>query len=266
MPYAYIDAGATSGAPLLTREPIVASGQHWYVSSLTGSDAVSPRGLDRIRPLATLAQAHTNATAGDTIILLENHSETLSSAQTFNKAGIRVRSEGSGNTRARFTASAAINMFDVTAAGVWFENVYFPASTAAATARIRIATAGTRIYGCYFQCGASDTSAAVKYITGAGQAEIRSTSFVSSATSVSAQPAIGVEVVNAMSDLNLDTVVFDGGSYGWSDYAFKGTAAITRLYGIDLSLLNDSDLYLATSSVYEIHVANQSGSARMVLP
>lgn len=262
-PNVYTHTGGGSGAELATRYPVLQSGKVWHVYSGTGADAASPRGLDRIRPLATIAQAHTNASAGDTIRLLEGHTETLTAAQTFNKAGIHVESEGVGSTRARFTCNGAIAMFDATADCVSFENIYFVASGTAPTARVRIAGVGGRIKDCYFECGTNDTAPALKFVTGAGRYRVEGCTFISTSTSISSQPAIGLEVANAMTDLYVGNCVFDGGSSGWSDFALKGTAAITRLYAIDISLLRDSDLYLATASIHRIHVKDRSGSARL---
>src|SRR5689334_19357234 len=104
--------GGSTGASLATAAPLYASGQVWYVSSTTGVDGASPAGLDRVKPLATLAQAYTNAAAGDFIVCLSGHVETLTSAQTIGKADIKLVGEGTGSSRPRFTRNADINMFD----------------------------------------------------------------------------------------------------------------------------------------------------------
>jgi hypothetical protein len=254
-------AGGTTGHSLATRSPVWAlnGGFIWYVHH-TGTDAASPAGRRREAPLATLAQAHTNASAGDIIVLLPGHTQSLSAAQTFNKAQLTLVSEGTGSSRARFTCSGTVAMFDVTAAGVRFGNLYFPASTAVPTARIRTAAARTVIEDCYFECGTSDTAEAVAYVTGAGTATVRGTSFVATA----ATPAIGIEVVNAMTGLELEDVTFDGGSYGWTDYAFKATAAVTGMYGNRVHQLNHSDVFFATGSSGKWVVGTPSGAALFV--
>jgi len=240
------------------------SGQVWYVGP-GGTDTTTPQGLQRQYPLATFAQAYTNAAAGDGIVFLEGHAETLTVAQTLAKAGIHIVSEGSGSDRATFTCNGAIAMFDITAAGVWLDNILFPASSTAPTARVRTASTKTRVTSCEFLCGASDTAAALKFVTGAGQGIVEDCTFTSTATAGASRPAIGIEVANAMSDLEVRDTIFDGGTYGWSDYALKGTAAITRLYAKGMSLLNGSDVYAATGSIYRVHVANKSGGSRLVL-
>ena len=253
--------GGTLGAEMATRSPILATGACWYVSS-SGSDAYA--GTDRTKPFATLATAYTAASAGDTIILLAGHTQTITVAVTLAKTGLRIRGEGSGTNRPTLSCGAAIAMLDITAAGVWIENIYFPASSAAPTARIRTAAAASRIRNCYLECGASDTAASIKLVTGAGTCRIEDTTLVSVATDVTAQPAIGIEIANAASDVDLKSVVFDGGTTGWSDFALKGTAAITRLYGVDVSFLNDSDYSFATGTSGELHISNRSGGSRGV--
>lgn len=258
--------GGTAGADLATADRLYASGVVWYVLSTTGTDAASPAGQDRIKPLATLSQAHTNAAAGDIICLLSGHTETLTSAQTFNKADLKVIGEGSGSNRPRFTRNADINMFDVTAAGVVFVNIYFPQSTLTSTkSRLRFAGANDQFHDCYFECGALDTGPAAETITGAGSVVVTGTSFVSTATLLSAQPHSALKVTNAITDLELMTVVFDGGSTGWSNqYAFNVAGAITRLRALEIDLLHDSDVSFVTGTTGYLTVRNKSGSARVV--
>jgi hypothetical protein len=69
---------------------------------------------------------------------------------------------------------------------------------------------------------------------------------------------MGLRVANAMSDLDLESVTFDGGTVGWSDYAFKGVGAITRLAAIDTRLLNSSRFLTATGSIYRVHTSSAS--------
>lgn len=264
-PNLYESVGGSIGPAMVTKGPWRDSGQRWYVRSTTGSDAVSPRGLDRVRPLATLAQAYTNAAPGDSIIFLENHLETLAAAQLIAKT-LYFAGEGSGATRPQFITNGAVAMFDVTTGvGVRFENLYFPQSTVAPTARIRVAAAECHVLACDFDCGALDTASALKFVTGAGTARVEDCNFLSTGTLLTAQPAIGIEVANAMSGLDIVNTIMNGGVVGWSDYSVKLGAAVTRLNVVDLSLLADSDLILATGSSYRIHLKDRTGSARVVL-
>lgn len=260
-------AGETSGDSLVTSHPITVSGAIWYVNSAGGVDAAGDRGKDRIRPLATLAQAHTNAAAGDIIVVAENHVQVITSSQVFNKAGITVVGAGSGSTRPHFTRAADIEMFDVTAANVQFRNLFFPGSSvvSALKHRIRIASAGCRIKDCYFECAATnDGRGAVQLVTGAGNISIRNTYFVSTSLSPATQPDSGLEILNDMTGLELDTVVFDGGESGWgSPYALYATGVVTALDAVNIDLLNDSDAIVAGSTGWWT-TRNATGSARLI--
>lgn len=260
--YSVESSGGSTGPAMAARGPWRESGQRWYVHRL-GLDAAP--GLDRIRPLATTAQAVTNAAAGDTIVYLEGHQETLAAAQVLSKAGLYLVGEGSGSTRPQFIANGAVAMFDVTAAGVWFENLYFPQSLVAPTARVRVGAAECALITCDFDCGAVDTAPAVKLVTGAAQFRAERCSWKSTATLITAQPSIGLEVANAVSGVWLTSCTFDGGVCGWSDYALKATAAVTRLYAPDLALLRGCDVYTATGSSGRILVGDRGGTARLVL-
>lgn len=256
--------GGTAGATLATISPLYASGTVWYVHSASGTDAVSPRGKDRSRPLATLAQAITNASAGDIIVCLSGHSQTLTAIQTISLAGLTILGEGSGSNRPTFTRNANDELFDITGAGVWLDNLYFPASsTSTALGKVRTAAAGTQVTNCLFEAGANDTGPQLETVTGASAVRVYSTTFTS--TSTTSAPLSGIQVTNALSDMTLDTVVFDGGTVGWSDYAaIQGLGAITRLRAVNIDLLNDSDISLATGSTGYIHTRNKSGSARVI--
>jgi hypothetical protein len=61
----------------------------------------------------------------------------------------------------------------------------------------------------------------------------------------------------------LENLSFNGGNCGWSDFALKGTAAITGIFAFDISLLNDSDYFFATGTSGRFHVKDgATGSAR----
>lgn len=265
--------GGLAGAELATVSPLQYSGEVWYVHSPTGSDAASPRGRERIRPLATLAQAITNAGNNDIIVLMSGHQESLASITTIAETGLRLIGEGSGSARPRLTSNMVVadEMLDVTGAGVIIDNIYFPATTGAlgSLPRIRLGAAGCVVRNCYFECGTFESAAssvAIELITGANNCRIEDTVIASTSTLVTSQPTAAILVTNAVTDLTLRNLTLDGGASGWSNpFAFVGTGAVTRLLATNLDLLNDSDLTLATGSSYQIHVRNKSGSARLVL-
>jgi hypothetical protein len=260
--------GGSTGDDLATVSPLHCSGSVWYVGSATtgAADAASPRGKERIRPLATLAQAVTNAAANDIIVLLASHTETLTGVQTLNLAGLTIISEGSGSTRARFTRNADAVLFNITADNVTLGNIYFVASSTTSTnARVKTANANTRLIDCYFESDESDTGPAFETVTGAGSCHIVDTTFASTATAPDSQPESAIKFTNAISDVFLSNVVVNGASSGWSNpYAINGAGAITRLRGLNVDLKGDSDVTFATGTTGYLHVRTSTGSTRVV--
>lgn len=257
-------AGGSTGDDYVTLDKLYTPGTIWYVHFGTGTDAAAPAGKRREKPLKTTGQAYTNAAAGDIICWLSGHAETITVAVVLAKAGLVLASEATGSSRARLTAGAAIAMLDVTAVGVCIYNAYYPASTTAPTARIRTASTSTKVRGSYFECGTSDTTDAIKLVTGAGAFGLRNTSIVSVSTSVASQPATALEVANAVSDVEMDNVTIDGGSSGWSASALLGTAAITRLEATNIDLLNDSVATFATTTSGHLFLRNVTGNSEVI--
>lgn len=265
-PNIYVNGiGGSTGAALTTRSPLYMSGTIWYVDYTNGTDAASPAGKERLKPLKTVSQAYTNASAGDTIVFLAGHSETLSAAQTLGKAGLTLLGEGSGSLIPKFSRSADVVLFDITADGVWLENIKFEESTsiAAPSSRVRTANVETVLVSCDFDAAEYDTGACLELVTGAGKVKLKDCTFTSTATTT--QPESAVKVTNAVTDFELEGVQLDGGTVGWSNpYAFNGAAAVTRLRVYDLDLLNDADVTLATGTTGYIHVRSRTGSGRVV--
>lgn len=264
-------AGGASGAELATVSPLLTSGHIWYVNNTTtgAADAVSPAGREKNKPLLTLAQAHTNASAGDIIFIGAGHTQTLTAEQTFDKANILVIGEGSSNaTWPRFTRNGNIIMFNVTAAGVQFRNLRFPASgTATSAAKVTLVGDGTGIADCYFEAGTNDDGSQITIAQsgGVGNLFIRDTTIISTASAPSDQPNTGIISTNTFSRLEMDGVVFNGGSSGWAyPWACSIEAAITSIKGMNIELLNDSDVSFSTGTTGYFHVVRTSGSSRVV--
>lgn len=262
-----VGIGGSSGDALITVAPIYMTGQIWHVSSATGSDAVSPRGLDRNTPLATLAQAVTNASAGDVIVFHENHAQTLTSQQAISKRLILI-SEGTGTARARFTngIGSVTQMWDISAPCL-LGNIYFPASTGTAGSnRIRIGSgaAGTVMRGCYFEAGALDNSGALLLNTNANNVHVTDTTFAVTAAGGTSQ--CGLSIGGAVSTLVLDQVVFDASTYGWGfSYGLDlSGGAVTNLIATNISFLNGSDATIATGSSGLLHAGSTSGTPKIV--
>lgn len=232
------------------------SGSVQWLDTVNGNNANAGTNIEL--PVATLAQAVTNSAANGLIVIKSGSYESLSGAQTLSLAGLTIVGLGTGSTRPRYTANGAIAMFNITAAGVRIFNIYFPASTSAPTSRISTGAAETEINGCYFECGASDTGAATIVAASANNARIINCSYVTTAS----RPAIGLSVTGAVTDLYVKDATFDGGSYGWTDYAFKVSAAATRMFVDGVTLRNNSDLGVTvTATTYKLFgIDNDAGS------
>jgi hypothetical protein len=244
------------------------SGKIWYVCNASGAnglDDVSPAGQQRKRPLLTTAQAITNASAGDTIQYLAGHSETVSSTIAANKAGLHFISEGTTATRALLTTASAVPVMTISASGVWTENISFTVTHASASC---ILTSGSLTGVQHIDCSFSTTlanAALVSWASAITGGRLDGCTFTSNATATANIPAVGWLIGAVCVDTEVDTCTWSGGPdagyLGWTSYALRATSAVTRMTMIDCDFLNDSDMQLATGSIYKIHRRNLSGSA-----
>lgn len=213
-------------------------------------------------PVATLAQAVTNSAANGIIVIGEGSSESLASAQTLNLAGLSIFGCGAGSTRPRYTCTGTVSMWDVTAAGVWIEGFYFPASTAVPTNVVGFSAANGTVRNCYFEMGANDTNRSLRVHTGANSCNVKGCSFVVTAS----RPAVGLEVSAAVSDAVVEGCTFDGGSYGFSDYALKVSAAGTRIRALGNTFTNRADYgHAVTATTYQIFGIEVGGTGNVLL-
>lgn len=259
--------GSTTGSRLAVLTPLYTSGITYYVHSGTGNNAYA--GIDRKKPFADLSTAHTAAAAGDTIRILQNHEETLTGSQALNKARVHIYGEGSGANRPRFVIDAAVEGFNISAADVCIENLWFPQAPTNNPAS-KILAGGVRpvIHNCQFDGGNADTNCQLK-INGSGDGTIvQDCTFTSTATVITTQPARGIEVTAVVDHVTLDNVTFDGGTYGWSSYAFDctGGSTVTNLVAYNISLLNSSRFYyLVNASTYRLHLKDNASMSSYVV-
>lgn len=119
----------------------------------------------RTRPVADLDSAINLCTAnqGDLIVVMENHSETLTaaSAVTVDKAGIRIVGLGNAGQRPNFLMDAAAATVVVSAADVVIENLEFTAGFADVVTAIDVTAADVAIVNCEF----SDNTTAENFLT-----------------------------------------------------------------------------------------------------
>ena len=238
--------------------PVYLSGLVQWVDTINGDPANS--GARPELPVDTLAQAITNSAANGVIIIGEGSSETLTGSQsTGANAGLSIFGCGTGSSRPRYTCGGAVAMWNLASAGVWIEGFYFPASTVAPTSRITVGADNITIKDCYFECGANDTT---KAIIVQGVCRIDGCSFVATAS----RPAIGIDINVATSDIVITDCVFDGGSYGWSDYALKVSGAATRVRQFGNTFINQSDIgHTVTATTYQLFAPDMDGTSNVLL-
>lgn len=243
-----------NGPALAELAPDYFSGTIQWLDTIGGNNANS--GLLAELPVKTLAQAVTNSAANGLIIIGEGSTETLAGSQALALAGLHIIGCGTGSLRPRYTCSGAVSLFAASAAGVRFRNLYFPASSAAATARINFTAASGEVRDCYFECGANDSGSAVIVGAGANNTRIQDTTFLSAAS----RPATAITVSSAVTDCRFEDLVIDGGTYGWTAAAFNVTAAALRLGIENVRLLRRSDYASATGATYQAFGLTSDGT------
>lgn len=272
--------GATSGATLALRKPVITTGRIWYVDSQTGN--ASYTGKDRSYPLTTIAAAVTaiGASSDHVIVCLSGHTEEIAAAITVGQR-ISIIGEGSsgGSPTVKLTlAHATANMFTVTANYCYFENIWFQsrgraASPGAATGNhINSATADFGIVkGCRFESDQYSDGPTVSLGTGADGWRFEGCTWASveTATGATLKPDSGFRTGGAITGLTLIDCTFDGGTVGYltsgnEPWAFDASAgAVTPLIVDGLALLRGADFKAHASSVGRINPATSTGHGRV---
>ena len=245
--------------------------QAWYVNSVTGDNSYDGRSSKM--PLATLAQAQTNATNGDIVVLMSGHAETLTSNLDITKSlTIVAGGSSSGLPTVKFTNNQNdVALFTISGDHVELRNIWFEEETHAsgnALATVEITGNGTRVRGCYFQLdGKSATGTGIRLSMAVGEfCEIRSTTFVSTATAASSVPGSGIEN-NTSGILRMDGVVFDGGTVGFlKGYGFSESNSSTGLDFLaadNISLLRGADMNVHDSTLGFVQVSTDSDEPRI---
>lgn len=261
--------GGTVGDSLDTCKPLQTSGNVWYVSSLIGTDAVSPAGQNREKPLATIAQAVTNASDDDIVVFLQGHTQTLTAVQVVNK---RLTFIGEGTVSGKPGVSflnnqAAGTLLLLSAAGAELRNLYFPPNVQACTGT-RVAITGTDcvVSGCYFECGATDIGNALDLA--ASRIRVERSTFISVATSLTAQPKLAIAfpaAVNAVGSY-LQDVVVSAGTVGFSNFAaidLTAATSVTQVKWQNLNLLLGADVAMGATTTGRVNVQLATGGSRV---
>jgi len=249
--------GEALGDALVTAATFRTDGVVLYVHH-TGSDAYD--GLDRVKPKATVGGAVSAAFAGDTVVLLPGHTETVMAQIA---VPYRINLIGSGASGGIPTptltwgGASSVAMLDVTADGVLIGGIRFAPSTVTGTttACIFVEANYFTLRGCYIECGANDDyGVVVETLMSAGT--IEDTTFISTATVVTAQPVVAVYFLASPAESGsegwyFDNVTFDGGTAGFSNFsAYDDTLSrsdlklyegVTLANGADMAIMAESN-------------------------
>jgi hypothetical protein len=262
-PNVWPSAFALLGPDIVAQAGNYMSGSVFFVDSTSANASDANAGTEPEQPKATWTSAYTAASAGDLILCQPGHSEVISAGNTLSKIDIMTVGLGLGTLRPRFTSNVAGVMWTITGARTNFFSCYFPASTAATTARIAVTT-GTEFYlfDSYFEIGTNDTTNTVTIA--ANDAQIEDSFFVATGS----RPARAVNLTGATSGFFMDGCVFDGGAFGWTSHAFDVNGVMTGGLIHDIQLLNRSDFYITTSGctykAFGVRPMDQTG-CRVVL-
>lgn len=204
MPITNYPYGVSSfGIPLIGSGPILATGDVFFVDSVSGTDSGGSDGTN-LRPFATLDYAIGRCTAnnGDVIFLKENHAETLAAADAVNVdiAGIKIVGLGVGDDRPTFT---------------------FATATAA---DVEIAAANTEIVNCVFICNIASQTRMITLGASADGANIHHNEFrEGTATGLSM-----IEWTDVADDVRVEDNVFYAPTAGNYDEAILIASTPTR--------------------------------------
>jgi len=259
-------AGGTLGDNLATCKPVLTSGAIWYIGGSGGTDAASPAGQNREKPLATLAQALTNAASGDIIVLLSGASLTLTAAHSL--TGHVLVGEGAltGLPTATIGFDASGELRLTAQASSVFGIKFTERTGASSTARITISAAQCVVRGCTMECGPSDTGPGILLSGALTGVRLETTVFTSTATLVGSQPAVAVQSSAAQTDLRLNGLTFDAGTVGFSNYYALdlSTGAHVRLRAEGISLLRGADVTINASAIGYFNPELTTGGSRIV--
>jgi hypothetical protein len=267
--------GGITGDSVVTAKPYETTGQILWVSSLVGDGGNS--GLDRENPLDTAVAAVSVSAPGDTIVLMDGHTETVATSLAL-QDGQRVIGEGSsaGCPTVKLTSAATYggqSVFTLTSAGAGAEirNIWFPTAAASngwATA-INTTEYGVRIIGCYFEVAANDRWAAVEIGASCGVTEpdyclVRNCTFISTATSRATRGDTGLLVSDPTAHLWLDGCVFSDGTNGYlGDFALTASGLLSYAKCTDCSFLLGASAYIASESTIDWSGTVTTGGGRI---
>jgi predicted RecA/RadA family phage recombinase len=170
--------GITSMGSPLTSGSYLTTGSVFYVDSNTGSD--DNTGTEPTKAVATLRKAVTLCTSGlcDTIFLMPNHAETVSSSTGAHiiYSGVKIIGLGRGENRPTFTFDTTVSAciaVSCSAHSVWIENILLKSGIDALAHVIVSAASEVHIVNCeYQQVGAYEAAKVIEITSDARRATI----------------------------------------------------------------------------------------------
>jgi hypothetical protein len=263
--------GATTGDDLVLDKPWYTGGTIRYVSSVSGDDTYS--GLERLQPKATVGSANTASVAGDFIVLLADHDETLSADLAIAVNGLTIVGEGSSAgvpTASLKSSAAADNLIEVAATNFELRNVLIDSSTVSnSAARVQLGTETAAddalIKGCYFNCGANDQGSGLALGNGS-RPRVESCTFISTATGTTF-PEQGLEITSSGGVKPvIQDCIFDGGTVGFEGGVAVDLSAATNTFlrVESCSLLRGADALCTSASDGRIGFTTTTGGSRVL--
>lgn len=246
------------------------TGDVWFVDSTTGDDSYS--GKDQKQPFATLGQAVTSAGTHDIIVLMDGHTETITSTVTVSTAGLTIVGGGqsSGKPTVKLTnQQESASMLVLSGLGVQLRNVWIEEESSAQSAvTVSVTGDSCSMRGIYWELDEATNAAGLDLALALGESfSIRNSTFVSTATSAADPPQAAIRN-SGDGLLRMDGVTLDGGTVGFvNGYAYSesnSSTGFTQGFQVDsISLLNGADMNVHASTVGYIQVSSDSDDPRI---
>lgn len=148
------------------------AGNVWYVSSVSG--ASGNVGTSPDYPMLDIATAHTAASAGDTIVLMRDHAETVTSL-SITKASIRIIGTGIGTHMPQLTFAATDAQMVVSGANFYIEGVRFTVGIDAVVAAMSVTGVGFWMNKCIWDINNGTMGMVLGILTAATATEFKVT-------------------------------------------------------------------------------------------
>lgn len=252
--------GGTSGSALATATTMISSGYAYYVDSVNGDDSATNNGLNREQPLQTLAQAITNSSAGDTIVLLGGSSFTLTAVIAL--AGRHLIGEGTGSNIPTIVRNMTGSPVTTATSASVISNIKFAAGNSASNTTNGTLSIGVKTFLDNVTLVGGNTDDAPLLVTTA-DVTAENLTFTSAATSKAGAPLRAFSCATAGVIAEFDSLTIDGGTYGWSGSSAFSMTDGANLFARGVSLQNGSDMVIAVGVKGYIALTSGDKSSRI---